>query len=136
MADIDNRIKDLKDKQLKVHNYYYQFIDPKIQEGFWDKKIQAKNPANKEEGEKPKWLRKNVELTDICLCQLPDHMPSLDQMRYYDRDLKSLSNTIKYNLKFGDNIQKAYAIYQHSLKYNFEYLNSLQKLFLPLGLEV
>ena len=34
----------------------------------------------------------------------------------------------KYKLKFGDNLQKAYSLYQHALKYNYHYITLLSRI--------
>ena len=63
-------------------------------------------------------------------------MPSLDQLKYFEKDCNELGFHWKYNLLNGDNLQKAYSVYQHALKYSFKFMLLLQKLFLPQGLQV
>ena len=53
---------------------------------------------------KAKWCRKSCESYEIQIMELPNGMPSLDQMKQFENDMKTISSDLKYKLKYGDNL--------------------------------
>ena len=51
-----------------------------------------------------KWVRKTIDWIETQICNIPEHFPSLDQLKYFDQDLKAESTQLRYNIKYGDNI--------------------------------
>ena len=70
------------------------------------------------------------------MSELPQRMPCLNQMKNFKKDSADLSYSLNFKLKFGDNLQKAYALHQHALQYSFGFLTLLSKLAIPMGCTV
>jgi len=58
LESVDAKINLIQNQSVSIHNYYYYFLDPKMADGFWDKRI---SPEREGKEDQPKWIRKNVE---------------------------------------------------------------------------
>jgi len=70
------------------------------------------------------------------LSELPDKIPKLDQLYFFERDRKTMPFELRNVLGRTDRLQKARFLLKHAQKYNFEYLSVMQKLLLPTGITV